>query len=194
MAELTRHISDAVDQCDRMPFAFFGHSLGALVAYEVMHLRRARGLPAPVRLVASGCGAPHRRASTSSLHLIDDKQLAAKLKGYGASEEFLGNPELMEVMLPVLRADFRLVSDYAHRAGPVFETPISVFAGNSDSFDSSADYESWGELTRCECKTHWFDGGHFFIESQREKVLDTLRRVLESPHTGPLTQPTRSSG
>lgn len=171
--------SAAVDSLDGIPFAFFGHSLGALVAFELCHERRQRGLTLPRHLLVSGCCAPHRRTAPRHLHLLDDARLIEELRRYeGTPADVLDNRELMALLLPTIRADFALVADYIHRDRQPLDLPISTLAGLGDVHESADQYTDWRTLSRGPHYMHWFDGGHFFIQPQLEAVLAVVKRTL----------------
>lgn len=182
-------LASVLERYDDLPSVFFGHSLGALFAYEVVHnmrLRRARG---PLRLIASGCHAPHLRRECKILHLLDDEDLIAELRDYnGTPAELLAHHELMQLMLPLLRADFRMVAHYLHQERPLLDIPISIFAGRQDKYETADDYQRWSELTSAATSHHWFDGDHFFIQSRRDNVLDVLFHTLTMHLRAPAAQ------
>lgn len=167
--------------CDR-PFAFFGHSLGALIAYEVaryLHIRRAA---LPRHLVVSGAQGPRLRSPRTQWHKLDDDALAKELKELaGTPEEVLDNRELLALVLPAIRADFQIAAEYAWRPGMALPLPITVFAGRADSHDSESQYEDWFRDSSAGATLHWFDGGHFFINTATADVLAQLARTLAEP-------------
>ena len=162
------------------PFAFFGHSLGALLAYETTHHLQERGAPMPHHLVVSGAQGPRLRTPKRQLHLLDDAELICELKRYaGTPDEVLESPELLALILPILRADFHMAFKYTGRERPPLPVPITVFAGRDDEFDSKAQYEDWFNDTSLQGELHWFDGGHFFINSAKDLVLERLSTLLK---------------
>lgn len=166
-AEITRHAD--------LPFAFFGHSLGALVAFETARHLQAAGDPLPQLLVASGCDAPPYRSPSRDLHRMADRELTAALRDYnGTPPEVLGNRELMTLLLPMIRADFSLVETYAYRQGPILPVPISVFAGRRDDASHIAHVDRWEDESDGPFTLHWFEGDHFFVQSEQESVLNRL--------------------
>lgn len=160
-------------------FAFFGHSLGALLAFEVARFGAASGFTAPVRLILSGCNAPRHRTAGKQLHLLSDDGLIAQLEKYnGTPPEILREPALMELVLPVVRADFSLVDAYRYQAAARLNMPITVLAGTRDSPECNGQADRWPEESTAGGTVHWFDGDHFFIHSHSAEVLACLRAVL----------------
>jgi medium-chain acyl-[acyl-carrier-protein] hydrolase len=172
-------IARAIAPLQDRPFAFFGHSLGALLAYEVSHYLRASGAPLPRHLVVSGAQGPRLRKHKRQLHLLEDAELAGELERFaGTPTEVLASPELLELLLPILRADFRMAIEYTDSPRAPLPVPITVFAGRDDEFDDVAQYEDWFNDSSVSGELHWFDGGHFFINSAVGQVLDRLGAII----------------
>lgn len=177
------------------PYVLFGHSLGALLAFEVCHALREHGAPLPDALVVSGAQGPRRRVLERALHLLNDVELTGELDRYaGTPREVLDNAELLALVLPIVRADFRMAFGYRHTPRAPLPVPISVFAGLADKFDSPAQYEDWFDDTSASGTLHWFDGGHFFINSARSQVLQQLRKILDLRHGRPARRHTDCVG
>ena len=171
------------------PFAFFGHSLGALVAYEVARALEGRALAAPQYLIVSGCAAPRQRGERRALHLLDDVELLASLERYnGTPAEVLANRELMEMLLPMIRADFALASEYTYRPAPPLCMPLMALAGQHDEGITGEQIAAWSRESVRPCPVTWFDGGHFFINERQDAVLQCIRHTLHGlidPVLGP---------
>ncbi|UGQ48163.1 thioesterase II family protein [Massilia endophytica] len=180
LAEAARALAGPVTQAaPALPFAFFGHSMGALLAFELARFLAREGLPQPVRLIASGCEAPRLRSRTRRLHRLDDAELIASLRRFGgAPEELLGNRELMELLLPTIRADFELAETYGYVEAPRLGMPIDVLAGRGDTHVAAGNLAGWQEESCAGGATHWFDGGHFFITSARREVTAAVAELL----------------
>ncbi|UVS82791.1 thioesterase (plasmid) [Burkholderia glumae] len=172
---------DALREHLDRPFACFGHSLGALLAFEFARRCRELGLREPARLMVSGCGAPACRHDTEPLHLMDDKTLMAVLRRYnGTPVQVLENPELMDLMMPTIRADFELASNYVYRRRPALDLPLSVLAGRTDGQVSAEQAAAWRAETHAACELHWFDGDHFFIRERQADVLGLVAAELSA--------------
>lgn len=180
MPPLLDDLADVIAaDADARPFAFFGHSLGALLAFELARKLHQQGRPLPQRLILSGSAAPWLRAPLRRLHELPDDQLIAALRELGGTPSaILDEPGLMTMLLPSIRADFALVASYRHQAGPPLPAPLTILAGRDDLLTSSASTQAWREATSAGCSVHWFDGGHFFIHEQQQAVLACLRRSL----------------
>ncbi|WP_414449348.1 thioesterase II family protein [Burkholderia sp. 22PA0099] len=181
LAALVRRLSDVIAAQDAGPFAFFGHSLGALLAFELTrHLQRSR-LPLPAKLIVSGCASPQLREPVEALDEHDDDKMIERLTRYnGTPAEVLQHAELMRLMAPAIRADFALVAHYVYQGGAPLEVPITAFAGRADDQTSPEKIDGWGRETQAAFAQHWFDGDHFFIRPQMDKVILQLNAELSA--------------
>ena len=179
MPELVDALGRALAPLDALPCVFFGHSLGALVAFELARHWARQGVAQPHGFIASGARAPAMRGDTSrKLHLLDDPALIGALGDYnGTPPELLAHAELMELVLPTIRADFALSERYVYMKARL-AVPLAVFSGRSDEFVSEAQVEGWRYETTGPCDVHWFDGDHFFINPLRDAVIATIERQL----------------
>jgi surfactin synthase thioesterase subunit len=151
------------------PHAWFGHSMGALIAYEVCRAIRRRGLPAPRRLLVSGRPAPHLPLRDPPVHAAPTPQFVTHLRGLGGTAaELLDDPAAQRALLPTLRADFRLAETYRHQAGPPLDCPISVFGGSQDRLTTAAELDAWRQHTAAGCTVRICPGGHFFLHENDE--------------------------
>jgi surfactin synthase thioesterase subunit len=180
MPALLKMMAPAITTQHRsLPFAFFGHSVGALIAFELARYLRLHGVGGPERLFMSGCQAPQYRSPTRKLHELPDAAFLEELRNYnGTPPEVLENRELMELLLPTIRADFALAENYIYRSGPLLQTPISVFAGKDDDNKASGQVDGWKRETADDCRINWFEGGHFFIDTARDAVIRQLNAEL----------------
>ncbi|MDF0674708.1 MAG: alpha/beta fold hydrolase [Nitrospira sp.] len=160
------------------PFVFFGHSIGALVGFELTReLRRIRGIE-PSHLFVSGCPAPHLPDSERICDLPDDEFLERVCRFNGTPPEVLNHSELMQLMLPALRADFALRDRYVHREEPSLSCPITAFGGMSDKHVDGLMLGAWRQHTRERFQLWLFQGDHFFVRSAQGLMLETLSTVL----------------
>jgi medium-chain acyl-[acyl-carrier-protein] hydrolase len=162
-----------------VPFAFFGHSKGALVGFELIRRLRRDGLPLPLAFFPSGRRAPHLPARERPIHALPEDEFRDGLRRLGGTPEvLLEHPELMELFSPLLRADFAVSETYTPREEPPLEMPIAAFGGVRDEDVLPADVEAWGRYTTGAFATHMFPGDHFFIRHDQEAVLAELSREL----------------
>jgi medium-chain acyl-[acyl-carrier-protein] hydrolase len=167
-----------VDQLT-LPYALFGHSMGGLIAFEVAAAIEATAeCPAPGHLFISARGVPAITAQPNWHHLRSDAHFLAGLADQfgGVTSEVLAQPELVELLLPALRADVEAVERYVPVPGRRVRCPVTIFGGQSDqwpSVDALAAWQGWCEQP---ITVSVFDGGHFFINSAREAVT---RQIVE---------------
>jgi medium-chain acyl-[acyl-carrier-protein] hydrolase len=172
------------------PYAFFGHSLGALVAFELARALRRRGAAGPVHLLVSGCGAPQLSDPEPPLSELAPSDLKDRLRRLdGTPKAVLADREMMELLLPTLRADFGLRDDYVYTVEPAFEVPLTAFGGHDDPEVSAASLAAWRDQTRQRFVMRGFAGGHFFIRSARSALLAAVASELEHAlaHIDPVT-------
>ncbi|CAO3403341.1 thioesterase II family protein [Azospirillum palustre] len=176
LTALAAELADELAPQAQGPFALFGHSLGGLLAFELAHALRGRGQPRV--LFASAAAAPSRREDGRWAEPLDDDGLIAEMRRLsGTVEEVFGNRDLLEMALPVLRADFLLCGRYAYRRRPPLDCPIRVFGGTQD--DIAADrLQAWSVETRGGFTLEMFDGDHFFLRAHERPLLDRLAEGL----------------
>ena len=163
------------------PYAIFGHSMGALLAYAWAQAIRRASLPAPVALFLSGRNAAHRPQPHRRLHELDDDVFLAALRSRygGTANELLDDAETRQLFLPVLRADLKLVETYQHVAEPMFDCPIHSFAGSEDASVADEGLAAWAELTTGEFTQERPGGNHFYhLGASQKELLEKIRDRL----------------
>ena len=175
LAELVPAIEPWLDR----PFALFGHSMGAILAYELATALHARGLPGPELLIVSGHGAPNlpRRFRTIS-HLPAPEFVAAVMELGGLPQALLEESELLSLILPALRADFRLCENYAWFARPPLPYSIMALGGRTDPIAGPTELESWRTMTSRSLTCERFEGDHFFINHSTAAVVARVVRGI----------------
>ncbi|VEP17542.1 Linear gramicidin dehydrogenase LgrE [Hyella patelloides LEGE 07179] len=162
------------------PFVFFGHSMGALISYEVSQLLRSKYNIAPLHLFVSGHRAPHLPDLKSPIHNLPQSEFIQALRDYnGTPEEVLNNEELMELFLPILRADFSLIETHAYSLAKPLNCPIDVFGGSEDWTVNIDELKAWQEHSETGFSLQMFPGDHFFLHSAETIFLSALTQKLE---------------
>lgn len=161
----------------QQPFAFFGHSLGALVAFECAYRLERTGRTGPRLLFATGAQPPSLERQ-SSRHTLSDAELRSELSTLAGTPELaLKSPELMELVLPVLRADFEIAETYLSPTTRALSCAIHAIGGNDDRIDSQA-LSAWREHTLSDFTMSVLAGGHFFIHQSEPELLNLISRRL----------------
>jgi surfactin synthase thioesterase subunit len=190
---LLDEVTDQLD--DDVPLAVFGHSMGALVGFELIHALRARHALEPVWFGASASVAPSRRNRETHWLNCTHEAMVARLRELGGTPAaLLDDRDFIDFVLPVLRADFHLCGTYAPLAtcgdATVREPlacPVGVFTGCDDRATACAeDVAAWRDETRGTCTLHRFDGGHFYLDGTPDSVMACVATSL----AGALAQPT----
>ena len=165
--------------CDK-PFATFGHSMGAMLSFEVVRYLRDRYRVEPAQVFVSGRRAPHVSKTDRPTHNLPDAELIEELKRIkGTPQEVLDNAELVQMILPILRADFEVCQTYEYGPGEPFSCPIVGFGGLEDDEETRESMEAWGEQTTGPFSLRMLPGDHFFLHSSERMLLHILCRELQ---------------
>jgi surfactin synthase thioesterase subunit/glycosyltransferase involved in cell wall biosynthesis len=179
MTGLVRALVGAIDHWLGDPFAFFGHSMGAGIAFELARELRRREKPLPQALIVSAARAPQLRAGWVAPSHPSDAELVERLRQLeGVPPELLENHEALRLALPALRADVRLYSDFGYSPDTPLPVPIAAYAGTSDPNVRPEQVEAWREQTSTAFRFRVFEGGHFFPQSAQTEFLRELATDL----------------
>lgn len=174
VAQLAGELQGTLDSAS--PYAFFGHSLGGLLAFELAHAMRRRGLEGPLALFLSGVSPPAENDVSGYRRAKADAELVAALRDYrGTPEAVLNDPSLMQMLLPVVRADFLVTGSYRYQAHGPLDAALHLFGGREDSL-RSAELLGWLHEAGGDFTLDLLDGQHFFIREQQGQLLRLLRR------------------
>jgi surfactin synthase thioesterase subunit len=175
-----------------LPCVFFGHSMGALVAFELIRELRRSGQRLDLwQLIVSARRAPHLPGNAQDeppVRGMDNEQLMEKLRRLnGTPESILRNREIREIVLPIIRTDFQLLEDYQYREDIRLACPISAFGGIQDTSVSQRELAEWKAHTQAGFVVRMFPGDHFYLQSQQALLWQTVAREIAShrPPPGP---------
>jgi len=182
LSALVEKLSQAIQTHADKPFAFFGHSLGGLVAFELARQLRRHNLQGPQILFISACGAPYISNPHPPLHQLPDAEFLEALKALnGTPSELQNNAAVMGLLLPTLRADFEIIETYHYNSDlPTLDVPILAFGGLDDPRVSRERLEGWALLTNASFKSQYFPGDHFFINTARDSIIASITAELQS--------------
>jgi len=160
------------------PYALFGHSLGARIAYESTHRLAVSGVRLPETLAISACPAPTTPPRWPRIYDLDRDSLRERLRALdGIPTDILENDVIFRVFEPVLRADLKLADVWQPTRNPV-DVPIAAFCGEQDEVAPCPDMAAWAQQTRSAFARRTFPGGHFFLRSAEAEVVDTLASLI----------------
>lgn len=161
------------------PFATFGHSMGAIVSFELARLLRNDYGLEPRQMIVSGCRAPQLNLTTKTTYDLPEQEFIEELVALnGTLRDVMEHPELMQLLIPSLRADFEAVQTYSYTPAPPLSSPLTAFGGLTDPEVTLEDLEGWGEQTLCDFKVRLLPGDHFFLHSSPAEFFQALSREL----------------
>jgi len=182
MSALVEQLGSVIDRRLDLPFALFGHSMGALVSFEVARQIRQRHGLSPVHLFVSGHVAPQLKRHQTPIHHLSEPDFVEAIRRLnGTPEQVLENAELMALILPALRADLQLCETYTCRDEPPLSCPISAFGGMADPEVRYDDLRAWQAQTSSTYRLRLFPGDHFYLRDGHSALLETIRQSLGLP-------------
>lgn len=183
-SDLIEALSEALLPCFMKPFVFFGHSMGALIAFGLAQQLRQQGRPMPEQLLLSAYRAP-QIPNRESLHTLSEPALIQKLLELdGTRPEVLENLELRQFLLPIMRADFSICESYVYTNQEPLDCPITTFGGLQDKRVSKESLEAWRKQTSNRFTLHMLPGNHFFLREMQQPMLQIITQTLNSQPSG----------
>ncbi|MER5967536.1 alpha/beta fold hydrolase [Streptomyces sp. NPDC002057] len=163
---------------DDGPYALFGHSMGAVLAYETARRLVAAGRPGPCRVFLSGRGAPSPLPSAHD-RLGSDMEILRAVRGLGGTgHAVLDDPELLAMVMPALRADYGALSTYHWNGGAPLAAPVTVLIGDADPVVAVDEAAAWHDHTSGDFDLRILPGGHFYLDDRIEEVRDIITTGL----------------
>jgi medium-chain acyl-[acyl-carrier-protein] hydrolase len=157
-------LAEAIEPYVGEPYALFGHSMGALIAFELARKARHLGMPGPSHLLVAARPAPHFLIPGPTMYQLPDSELIAELRRLkGIPDQMFESTELIQFLLPRLRADLELAETYAYSEDDILACPVSVFGGLTDRIERET-LEAWSDQTRGSFALRMIPGGHFFLD------------------------------
>lgn len=161
------------------PFVFFGHSMGALICFELARYLHKNHQPEPLHIFVSGRSAPQLQTHERITYNLPDDEFISELRRLdGTPPEVLEHSELLAIMIPILRADFELTQRYDYKPEPPLDCSISALGGLEDYDVTKTQLESWHEQTTSRFALHLFPGNHFFLNTAQPFLLPLISREL----------------
>jgi medium-chain acyl-[acyl-carrier-protein] hydrolase len=180
MEALVDPIATALGESLDRPYALYGHSLGAKVAFETARELRRRGLPEPIHFFAAASSAPSVPWVHPVLHRLNDLNFLQEInRRYGGvPAEVLADRELCALLVPALRADLRIVETYRYASEALLGCPITCFCGSEDFMTPYEEAAEWRKETSAAFRIQMFGGGHFFPAQERTAILESIAADL----------------
>ncbi len=176
-------VTDLIQQLNsepKTPYVLYGHSMGGLLGYELIHRLQADGIELPQHFAVSGCRAPRLIPRPDARHLLSQADFFNMLQALGGlPKELLQNQELMEFFEPLLRADFQVVDTYQYTAKPALTMPVTVLGGKEDKEVSYTDLTTWQEVCAQPIQLDYIAGDHFFIFNQPDQFAQRLAAICQ---------------
>jgi len=175
-------LMDALTPCLDLPYAFYGHSLGAWVAFFLTRRLREAGLKTPARLFVAAARAPHLPSRHPPLHACPRHEFVAHVtERYGEIPPAIRNDrEMMDIVVELLRADMALFENARYLPGTPLDVPVLAYAGETDTAVTPAEVAAWREHTRSRFSLEVLPGDHFFLKSCQQALLDSVGREMLS--------------
>ena len=175
MADLVAELFIQIKERIEKPFMFFGHSMGSKIAFELACTMQREHCPLPMHFFASGAGAPFKPRKAAPIHPLPDDEFIRRVSALnGTSEKVLQNRELMQFVLPMLRADFKLAETYLSDSQAVLPITATIMGGDSDTAISREDLLAWQQVFGRVQDIKIFEGGHFFINEHIAEIVATI--------------------
>lgn len=183
LAPLVEALGSKIAACVDLPYALFGYSFGALVAFELVRWMRRRGLALPMRLFCAAAPAPQLPRLLAPLHTAEDERLIDEVAMRYAPlpASVLADPELRALLLGTLRADLACIETYRYDGEEKLDVPIEVYGGALDRSVPRAALDAWGEQSSSNVEVQLFPGGHFFLHSSAGDLVARIASALASP-------------
>ena len=179
LTPLVKAIAANIDGEIKVPYVLYGHSMGGLISFELGRELLAKHRNSPAHIFVSGCRAPQwPRTELPTFDLPHDKFIDALKRLNGTPREVLDDPELMNVFIDILRADFEIVDTYEYRPKERLSCPITVYGGLQDEEVPLESCRAWQEQTSASCKVQMFEGDHFFIRDPESKFPWAFRNDI----------------
>jgi medium-chain acyl-[acyl-carrier-protein] hydrolase len=186
LPDLVESLSEALQPCLDRPYALFGHSLGAVIAYEVARRLSASSGAGPAGLIVSGRRAPGLPCDQRRLSELPDEEFLAEVARLnGIPREVLSEPGFLSTLLPALRADYELAEMYQPFQGDRLDCPVVAYLSTSDPEADYAGMLAWREVTTGQFSIRIFRGDHFYLKGGRPDVLNAVREDLRLANLNP---------
>lgn len=179
--QLSLDISHALKSINDKPYIIFGHSLGALVGFEVIHQLMKQQLKLPEHFIISARRAPQVIKKDFDINNATNDEFIQYIKSLqGSDEKLFKNPKIMKLLLPMLKADFSMALNYQFEQPQKLPVPITAFGGKNDNSTKTKDLLAWQEQSEPPINTVLFEGGHFFINDNTQLIIQSINKICQA--------------
>ncbi|MBL8299384.1 MAG: thioesterase [Rhodanobacteraceae bacterium] len=177
--EMAQAVVDVIPPWLDRPYFIYGHSLGSVVSFELLHALKSRGLPPPLRYFCAARRAPHAPPRIAPIHDYPLDRFKQELKSLnGTPDLVLENADLMGIFVPILRTDFKAAYVYHRDPGEKLDCEVSAFCGSNDDKVIMSDMVGWQDHFHPPVDFRVFDGGHFFMDERKALVVGAICESL----------------
>lgn len=168
------------EKLDDAEYALFGHSMGSMLEVELLHRLKQSEHRVPLHAFFSGRYPPHIKKEEKVIYTLPDEEFKNEIfKLGGTSKELMESEELLELFIPILKADYRIIDGYSYNHdGEMFDCGITVFNGREDTEIEQGDLSQWRAYTEKTCRIYEFQGGHFFINDHSKSIIEIINSTL----------------
>ncbi|GAB3525909.1 thioesterase II family protein [Photobacterium alginatilyticum] len=178
MDKLVPELGNALLELPPRPYIIFGHSMGGRIGYQLLEFFKEKEQPLPMHFIASGCKAPHQIRHKSGSYLLPEKEFIQEIERLNATpHEILENKELLNICINILRADFEVADYQTEHPENKYDIPFTLLFGLLDEEVSLDDIEEWRLHFNGKINVKLFNGGHFFINSHTDKVINEINKL-----------------
>ncbi|TAF08676.1 MAG: thioesterase [Nostocales cyanobacterium] len=183
MQPLVKEIAENLIPYLDKPFAIFGHSMGGLVSFELARLLRSDYNLTPFHLFISARNAPQVTPTKRPIYNLPDAEFWQEIRNFnGTPDDVIENEDIIQLFMPILRADFTVLDTYMYTEQPPFDFPISVFGGLQDPAFTDFELKAWQEHTTADFSLQMLDGNHFFLRSHEKLLLKTIYQQIQKQY------------
>lgn len=179
--DIAKRISEQLNDDDE--YIIFGHSMGALLAYEIYYILKQLGTKEPMHLFFSGRNAPHIFEEKDNIENMNNETFLQTVEQYGGLSEEFYTPEIMDIFLPILRADFTILDNYEFQSKAAkISCGVSVFYAENDFSTHINKIQKWNEVVEGNAEFHKFKGEHFFLNRYPNDIINFIVKDTETQH------------
>ncbi|WP_432407294.1 thioesterase II family protein [Wukongibacter sp. M2B1] len=178
MEDAVDDVYETIKKSIDKPYGLFGHSMGGMITYELAHKISNSSLPNPEHIFVSGIRPPHLWKDRKIIYMLPDKEFKEEIIDMGGTpKEIFENKELLDLFLPIIKKDFKIVDKHIYDEKNPLNIEMTVFYGDEEEINDN-EANQWGIHTNKKCRIFKINGNHFFINDETEKVVDIINDIV----------------